>query len=285
MFSPTLGRWTQNDPIEYDPGDPNLYQFVGNSPQVGLDPTGLADIKDAEAFKAILKEIGAGTDTGKAFEVITRLSLATQGGLKANTGLGANEAYVASTANPALVIPASLAGKRDAILRGASGNATPDLVGDFTLGKVGAAKMVLVDAKALDKNITLAGNTRSPYQSVKYIANLVQNATLFGTQGGAAAELGQNDRVAGILLYVTYTDTKVSPEIVALGATNGVVLHQAFVDWDKAKCEFYVTKSNVLAPNKGENFRAKTLIAIPNYAPFQKGGVVVTKEALLKALK
>ena len=186
MFSPTLGRWTQNDPIEYDPGDPNLYQFVGNSPQVGLDPTGLADIKDAEAFKAILKEIGAGTDTGKAFEVITRLSLATQGGLKANTGLGANEAYVASTANPALVIPASLAGKRDAILRGASGNATPDLVGDFTLGKVGAAKMVLVDAKALDKNITLAGNTRSPYQSVKYIANLVQNATLFGTQGGAA---------------------------------------------------------------------------------------------------
>lgn len=97
--------------------------------------------------------------------------------------------------------------------------------------------------------------------------------------------MGQNDRVAGILLYVTYTDTKVSPEIVSLGATNGVVLHQAFVDWDKAKCEFYVTKSNVLAPNKGENFRAKTLIAIPNYAPFQKGGVVVTKEALLKALK
>jgi hypothetical protein len=41
MFSPTLGRWTQNDPIEFEAGDPNLYRFVGNNPTNYTDPSGL----------------------------------------------------------------------------------------------------------------------------------------------------------------------------------------------------------------------------------------------------
>jgi uncharacterized protein RhaS with RHS repeats len=41
MFSPTLGRWIQNDPIEFEAGDPNLYRFVGNNALNFVDPTGL----------------------------------------------------------------------------------------------------------------------------------------------------------------------------------------------------------------------------------------------------
>ncbi len=43
MFSPTLGRWTQNDPIEFEAGDPNLYRFVGNNPTNMTDPSGLQE--------------------------------------------------------------------------------------------------------------------------------------------------------------------------------------------------------------------------------------------------
>lgn len=44
MFSPTLGRWTQNDPIEYDAGDPHLYRFVSNNPTNLTDPSGLVGL-------------------------------------------------------------------------------------------------------------------------------------------------------------------------------------------------------------------------------------------------
>lgn len=40
-YSPTLGRFVTNDPIGYSAGDVNLYRFVGNSPGVGVDPSGL----------------------------------------------------------------------------------------------------------------------------------------------------------------------------------------------------------------------------------------------------
>lgn len=59
MYSPTLGRWIQNDPIEFEAGDPNLYRFVGNSPTNASDPSGLFiafdDPKGAEAFLNQLK--------------------------------------------------------------------------------------------------------------------------------------------------------------------------------------------------------------------------------------
>ncbi|MCZ2341538.1 MAG: RHS repeat-associated core domain-containing protein [Bacteroidales bacterium] len=45
MFSPTLGRWIQNDPIEFEAGDPNLYRFVRNNPTNRVDPSGLAGEK------------------------------------------------------------------------------------------------------------------------------------------------------------------------------------------------------------------------------------------------
>jgi RHS repeat-associated protein len=40
-YSPTLGRWMQQDPIEYHAGDSDLYRYEGNSPVKFRDPSGL----------------------------------------------------------------------------------------------------------------------------------------------------------------------------------------------------------------------------------------------------
>lgn len=45
MYSPTLGRFLQPDPIGYTDG-PNLYAYVHNDPVNGIDPTGLLDAED-----------------------------------------------------------------------------------------------------------------------------------------------------------------------------------------------------------------------------------------------
>jgi RHS repeat-associated protein len=40
-YSPTLGRWMQQDPIRYRAGQSNLYQYVGDAPENAIDPFGL----------------------------------------------------------------------------------------------------------------------------------------------------------------------------------------------------------------------------------------------------
>jgi RHS repeat-associated protein len=40
------GRWDQEDPTEFEPGDPNLYRYVGNDPTNETDPSGLEPPKD-----------------------------------------------------------------------------------------------------------------------------------------------------------------------------------------------------------------------------------------------
>jgi hypothetical protein len=41
MYDPIIGRWTTEDPIEFEGGDANLYRYVGNSPTNRSDPSGL----------------------------------------------------------------------------------------------------------------------------------------------------------------------------------------------------------------------------------------------------
>jgi RHS repeat-associated protein len=43
-YSPTLGRWVQQDPVSYGAGDTNLYRFLLNRPVNLTDPMGLAPI-------------------------------------------------------------------------------------------------------------------------------------------------------------------------------------------------------------------------------------------------
>jgi hypothetical protein len=206
--------------------------------------------------------------------------------LQANTGLGDGQQYVASPTKIDLTIPDSLKEKRDAILKGAIGNAVPDLVGDIDFGrKVTAAKMVFVDSKATDANITLSTGTPA-YQPVKYIAKLVENGKLFGTESGAADVLGKgNDRLGGILLFVTYQDTAVNAEVASLAAANGVSVFRALVDYDKAKCEFYVKKATKVEAAEGVGMRGKTLTPDVGYVPFTQKGVTIGKDAVVKAFK
>jgi RHS repeat-associated protein len=42
-YSPTLGRWIQNDPIGFGGGDSNLYGYLSNDPNSANDPSGLRD--------------------------------------------------------------------------------------------------------------------------------------------------------------------------------------------------------------------------------------------------
>jgi RHS repeat-associated protein len=43
MYSPTLMRFLQNDPLGFGAGDPNTYRYEGNGPTGGLDPGGMED--------------------------------------------------------------------------------------------------------------------------------------------------------------------------------------------------------------------------------------------------
>ncbi|MGC4002695.1 MAG: RHS repeat-associated core domain-containing protein [Pirellulales bacterium] len=40
-YDPTVGNWLTQDPIGFDAGDANLGRYVGNSPTIYVDPTGL----------------------------------------------------------------------------------------------------------------------------------------------------------------------------------------------------------------------------------------------------
>ncbi len=43
-YEPSLGRWLSKDPIRFDGGSTNLFEYVGSDPVNGIDPSGLSDI-------------------------------------------------------------------------------------------------------------------------------------------------------------------------------------------------------------------------------------------------
>jgi hypothetical protein len=42
MYNPTVGRWMEEDPIDFQAGDADKYRYTSNNPTDKIDPTGLA---------------------------------------------------------------------------------------------------------------------------------------------------------------------------------------------------------------------------------------------------
>ena len=53
-YSPALGRFLQPDPSGLDGGDVNLYRYATNDPIGNVDPSGLADTKEAGLFNTLV---------------------------------------------------------------------------------------------------------------------------------------------------------------------------------------------------------------------------------------
>jgi RHS repeat-associated protein len=51
-YNPADGRFLNQDPLAFDAGDVNLYRYVGNSPTLATDPTGLMEVSGDSGLRA-----------------------------------------------------------------------------------------------------------------------------------------------------------------------------------------------------------------------------------------
>ncbi|MCS7045186.1 MAG: hypothetical protein NZO58_02400 [Gemmataceae bacterium] len=97
-YSPTLGRWTSLDPIQYDAGDVNLYRYVHNNTANIIDPSGLASSWFTTLVGAAVGTVVGGVSSAVSYTVTSvmngnfswsGLGGATLGGIVAGGTTGA----------------------------------------------------------------------------------------------------------------------------------------------------------------------------------------------------
>jgi hypothetical protein len=64
MYDPSIGRWTSEDPIGFDAGDPDLYRYVQNMPTEATDPSGDKIVYDGKTYETSADVARFGRDFG-----------------------------------------------------------------------------------------------------------------------------------------------------------------------------------------------------------------------------
>ncbi len=65
-YDPSNGRFISNDPIGFAGGDTNLYRYVGNSPTIFVDPSGLSPVPQNGATSGQLGSGGQGSGISRS---------------------------------------------------------------------------------------------------------------------------------------------------------------------------------------------------------------------------